>query len=84
MRKVVMPDDLLYYFPEWDRKLQSAIKNFLKVDQPLKHLIPRVTLKKAEDIAGGLYPLDSIRSCFCGQTTESALDMSYSKVDQTS
>lgn len=65
-RKIVMPDDLLYFFHEWDCQLVSAFKHFLKVEQPLARFLPQKVYSKAVAIANGECEMDSIVSCYCG------------------
>jgi hypothetical protein len=63
-RKVVMPDDLVRYHTRWDRKLLSAFRRFTKVEQPLAQFIDPGVLEKAECVARGKQPMDSILTCY--------------------
>lgn len=38
-RKIVNPDDLLYFYKEWDQQVLEALKHFNDVEQPLINLI---------------------------------------------
>jgi hypothetical protein len=63
-RTWVMPDDILHYYPEWDRKATSAMRCFNQVEQPLGHLIEPTLLDKITAIANGSEPMDSILTCY--------------------
>jgi len=63
-RTKVMPDDILRYYPEWDRKAAEAMQYFNQVDQPLKYLIDPIYQEKVEAIAAGKVVLDSILTCY--------------------
>lgn len=65
----VMPDDILQYYPEWDRKAADAMQYFNQVEQPLKHLIDPVYGSKVDAIAAGKEPLDSILTCYYDRRT---------------
>ena len=75
-RKMVMPDDLLTYHERWDRKLASAFKRFTKVEQPLARFMDAQVLGKAEAIAKGLVPMDSILACYYAGPTVARLHRS--------
>jgi hypothetical protein len=60
----VMPDDILRYYPEWDRKAAAAMEYFNRVEQPLQHLIDPTYQSKVTAIAAGKEPLDSILTCY--------------------
>ncbi len=59
-RTKVMPDDLLYYYKEWDQKALEAMKYFHKVEQPLLHLLSEDVIRKVHAITAGRERLDSI------------------------
>ncbi len=63
-RTKVMPDDILSYYPEWDRKAADAMQYFNQVEQPLLYLIDPVYQDKVAAIAEGTASLDSILSCY--------------------
>jgi hypothetical protein len=63
-RTKVMPDDMLYYYPEWDRQASEAMACFNRVDQPLKHFIDPAHRQKVAAIAAGKEPIDSILTCY--------------------
>ncbi len=63
-RTKVMPDDLLHYYPEWDRKAAAAMRHFNTVDQPLKPLLDPMHRAKVEAIAAGTQPMDSLLTCY--------------------
>ncbi|MDX2240397.1 MAG: SET domain-containing protein [Leptolyngbyaceae cyanobacterium bins.302] len=63
-RTKVMPDDILHYYPEWDRRAADAMQYFNRVEQPLKHLLDPLYIHKVEAIAAGKDTLDSILNCY--------------------
>lgn len=63
-RFVVMPDDLLRYYPEWDRKAAIAMQSFNRVEQPLRRLIDPQLLPRVNAVAAGLEPMDSLLTCY--------------------
>jgi hypothetical protein len=63
-RRLVMPDDLLRYHRQWDRKLEQAFARFERVEQPLAAVMPAATLVKAREIATGRVRMDSILTCY--------------------
>lgn len=64
LRTQAMPDDILRFYPEWDRKAAAAMQQFHQVDQPLKSLIEPRFIDKVNAIAKGEIPMDSILSCY--------------------
>lgn len=64
IRMRVMPDDILYFYREWDRLALEAIKHFDHVAQPLKHLLSPAYLQKVKAVAEGRAKLDSILTCY--------------------
>jgi hypothetical protein len=68
-RRVVMPDDLLRYHRQWDRKLEQAFSRFERVEQPLAVVLPEWTLAKALEIAAGRVRMDSILNCYWARST---------------
>ncbi len=63
-RTKVMPDDMLHYYPEWDRQASEAMQCFNRVEQPLKHLIDPAHCAKVTAIANGKAAIDSILTCY--------------------
>ncbi len=62
-RTVVYPDDLLRYHAIWDEKVLSAMKESIKVPQPLRVLITDDIWKTAQKIAEGKEKMQSVLSC---------------------
>jgi len=65
-RKVVYPDDLLRYYPTWDRKLSAAIRHLDRLPQPLQPVMQAEIWTKAVRIARGEEQMDSILTCYYG------------------
>lgn len=63
-RTKVMPDDLLYYYPEWDRKAVEAMKYFQDVEQPLKNWIDPKLVDKVNAVSQGKEKMDSILNVY--------------------
>ncbi len=63
-RRLVMPDDLLRYHRQWDRKLEGAFSMLDRVEQPLAVVLPERTLAKTRDVAAGRVRMDSILTCY--------------------
>ncbi|XGV95807.1 MAG: SET domain-containing protein [Leptolyngbya sp. BL-A-14] len=63
-RTRVMPDDILHYYPEWDRQAADAMRLFNHVEQPLKALIDHKFMAKVTAIAAGDAKMDSILTCY--------------------
>ena len=63
-RTKVMPDDLLHFYPEWDRQISEAMRYFSKVEQPLKSLIDRKFIDKVNAAIEGKEQMESILSCY--------------------
>jgi len=59
-RKVVYPNDLVKYHKVWDKKIEKAFPLIIKVNQPLRKLIPEETWKEIEVIAEGKKQMMSI------------------------
>jgi len=70
-RTVVLPDDLLVYYPTWDAVAADAFKCFNQVDQPLGHLIDRKYRDRVDAVASGAIPMDSILSCYYDRSKRS-------------
>lgn len=62
-RKHVDPDDLLYFYEYWDKRLRSAFKYLPKVEQPLRPLLTDKLWDKCLAIARGQIQMDSILTC---------------------
>jgi hypothetical protein len=73
-RRVIYPDDLLRYYPEWDEKLLSAFPEIIRVDQPLLNLLDNDLQQKITSIAEGKAPMDSILNCYYRSGTQSGLN----------
>ncbi|CAH0158137.1 MULTISPECIES: SET domain-containing protein [Peribacillus] len=56
---VVMPDDYLHRYKEWDQLAREAFKRLNQVDQPLRHLIRPEFVDRVNAIAEGRAELDS-------------------------
>lgn len=69
-RTKVMPDDILQFYPDWDRKASEAMKYFNKVDQPLKYLLEPTVLDTVNAVAAGKKPIDSIRNYYYDRTSQ--------------
>jgi hypothetical protein len=67
-RTKVMPDDILHYYPEWDRCAAEAMERFNQVEQPLQHLIDAAFVNKVRAIAAGEEKMDSILTCYYDQS----------------
>ena len=63
-RKVVYPDDLLKYYRIWDNKIKKVFNRIIKVDQPLRSIVPMGIWDKIEGIINGKDQLDSILNNF--------------------
>jgi len=63
-RRIVYPDDLLYYHKEWDQKVIEALKHLYEVEQPLIHLIRPEFQEKVRVAATEQVLLDSIKSIY--------------------
>lgn len=63
-RRTVYPDDLLYYYEEWDQKVIGALKHFYDVEQPLIHLIRPEFMEKIKIAATEQILLDSIKCIY--------------------
>lgn len=69
-RNMVMPDDPLNFYEEWDEKLRDAFKHFNKVLQPFFKFIEPQYLDKVRDVAAGTAEMDSILNCYYPGETE--------------
>lgn len=67
-RTKVMPDDILRYYKDWDRRAADAMRYFSQVNQPLQHLIEREFIEKVNAIAVGKERMDSILLCHYDRT----------------
>jgi hypothetical protein len=59
-RKMVYPDDLEKYYPEWDKKLEENFPKIPKVSQPLAPLLSKNVQKEIDAVLAGKKPLASI------------------------
>ncbi|MBN6185526.1 SET domain-containing protein [Aneurinibacillus sp. BA2021] len=60
-RQIVMPDDLLTFYREWDELAHEACKRFADVPQPLAPLVKPEFLEKMKQVAAGTARLDSVK-----------------------
>lgn len=65
-RTKVMPDDILHFYQEWDRRADEAMKHFNQVEQPLKPFIYPQFIDKINAVAEGREEIDSILSYYFG------------------
>jgi len=63
-RKIVYPDDLLYYSEEWDQQVIAALNHLYEVKQPLLHLIRPEFMEKVEIAADKHVLLNSIKDIY--------------------
>ena len=63
-RKIVYPDDLQKYYKVWDNKIKKVFGNIVKLEQPLKPILPEDIWPKIENIIQGKEELDSILTNF--------------------
>jgi uncharacterized protein len=63
-RTKVMPDDILHYYPEWDRKATEAMRCINRVAQPLAYLIAPKYIDIVHAVAEGQKPIDSLRNYY--------------------
>ncbi|MGM0881451.1 MAG: SET domain-containing protein [Bacillota bacterium] len=63
-RRTVYPDDLLYYYKEWDQKVIEALNHFYDVEQPLIHLIRPEFMEKIKIAATEQILPDSIKCTY--------------------
>lgn len=63
-RTRVMPDDILHFYPEWDRKVADAMQYLGRVEQPLAYLVEPMYREKLAAIAAGNAQPDSILTCY--------------------
>jgi hypothetical protein len=64
MRNVVMPDDLIYFHDDWDKKIESAFRYFNYVLQPLDVFIAPKFINCVNLITAGKMKPDSILNCY--------------------
>lgn len=70
-RKRVNPDDLLYFYKEWDQQVTEALKHFNNVEQPLIHLIRPEFKEKVMIAAKEHILLDSIKNNYYDRSSKS-------------
>ncbi|AEI40625.1 SET domain-containing protein [Paenibacillus mucilaginosus] len=63
-RTRVTAEDYLSCYQEWDELAREAFKDFNRVEQPLKHLIPKELIDEVNAVAEGSKPLSSILLMF--------------------
>lgn len=69
-RTMVMPDDLLHFYKEWDGQLEEAFKDFNKVPQPFLEYIDERHKAKVYAVAAGKAEMDSILNCYYSGKTK--------------
>jgi uncharacterized protein len=69
-RTKVMPDDILHFYPEWDKKATDAMKYFNQVEQPLKYLIEPKFIETVNAVAEGIRPIDSLRNYYYDRSSK--------------
>jgi uncharacterized protein len=69
-RTKVMPDDILHFYPEWDRKAEEAMRYLHQVAQPLEHLIAPKFVETVRAVAAGSKPIDSLQNYYYDRTAE--------------
>ncbi len=68
-RKIVYPDDLLYYAEEWDKKIETVFSKIDKLDQPLGKLLSPETWGEIKKVVQGEYKMKSTRENFYDRRT---------------
>ncbi|MET0786744.1 MAG: SET domain-containing protein [Paenisporosarcina sp.] len=66
-RKIVYPDDLLYFHEEWDQQVLEASQHFDQVEQPLLSLVRPGFIGKFKQAATNLSLQDSIKAIYYNQ-----------------
>lgn len=69
-RTKVMPDDILHFYPDWDKKATEAMKYFNQVEQPLQYLIDPKFIETVNAVAEGIRPIDSIRNYYYDRSSK--------------
>ncbi len=72
-RTMVLPDDALHFYKEWDEQLKEAFKCFNKVAQPFSDLIDLRYRNKVREVAAGETEMDSTIRLYCSPERESVL-----------
>lgn len=63
-RTTVFPDDILRYYPIWDKKVLDAFRQFNSVDQPLNLFMEPAVWQTATQIGAGTREMDSLLNCY--------------------
>ncbi|WP_373058524.1 SET domain-containing protein [Zunongwangia sp. H14] len=63
-RKVVYPNDLEKFHPQWDEQLQEAFEHIKNVSQPLQSLISAEVQQEIEMVLEGRKEMKSILHCY--------------------
>lgn len=82
-RTLVLPDDILHCYPQWDQWAQAAMQQFNQVEQPLRHLIDPLYIDKVAAIAEGRAEMDSILLCHYDRGQARHLDRTVLSVPST-
>jgi uncharacterized protein len=78
-RTRVMPEDILSFYPEWDRKAADAMSYFNQVEQPLKNLIDPRFQDRVHAVASGQILMDSILACYYDRNSVKSRSVSPSR-----
>lgn len=68
-RKIVYPDDLLYYAEEWDKKIENVFSRIDKLDQPLGKLLSPEIWGEIKKVVQGECKMKSTRENFYDRRT---------------
>ncbi|HEX8563786.1 MAG TPA: SET domain-containing protein [Flavobacterium sp.] len=63
-RKVVYPDDILRYYPQWDAAITENLPLINRLDQPLRQFIPQTVLDEVKRVLDGTAELRSLLTCY--------------------
>lgn len=63
-RKLVMPDDILQHYTEWDHALRKVFPEILKIDQPLWSLLEEKLVLEISEVAAGKRKMLSTRNLY--------------------
>jgi hypothetical protein len=62
--KTIYPDDLLSHGRKWDKLLEAALPQLIRVHQPLRGLIADAIWLELEKISGDTTKMPSVTSCY--------------------
>lgn len=72
-RKKVKPDDLLYFYKDWDQLVLEALKHFNDVEQPLINLINPDKTEKVNYAIKNNILLDSVKNNYYDRSLKSKI-----------